>query len=178
VESFAAPTPATLADVPALVDLINRAYRSEAAQAGWTAEGHLLDGPRIDAETLRDMLAAPAAVLLLAAPTPGQPTGCVHLETQGDELYLSMLAVAPEAQAHGMGRQLLCAAEAHAQMQGCIKIKMSVLSVRAELLDWYERQGYRRTGTSEPFPASTRFGTPRQALTLLALEKGVGLNDK
>jgi len=174
VESIAAPTPATPADVPALVDLINRAYRSEAAQAGWTAEGHLLDGPRIDAETLRDMLAAPAAVLLITAPTPGQPTGCVYLERQGGALYLSMLAVAPEAQAHSLGRQLLRAAEAHAQARGCVKIKMSVLSVRAELLAWYERHGYRRTGASEPFPATTRFGRPRQPLTLLTLEKAMG----
>ncbi len=158
--------------MPALVDLINRAYRSEAARAGWTAEGHLLAGPRVDAETLREMLAAPAAVLLITAPTPGQLTGCVYLENQGDALYLSMLAEAPEAQAHGLGRQLLRAAEAHAQARGCVKIKMSVLSVRAELLAWYERQGYRRTGASEPFPATTRFGTPRQPLTLLALEKG------
>ncbi len=172
MEPIAAPTPATPADVPALVDLINRAYRSEAARAGWTAEGHLLAGPRVDAETLREMLAAPAAVLLITAPTPGQLTGCVYLENQGDALYLSMLAVAPEAQAHGLGRQLLRAAEAHAQARGCVKIKMSVLSVRAELLAWYERQGYRRTGASEPFPATTRFGTPRQPLTLLALEKG------
>lgn len=163
--------------MPTLVDLINRAYRSETAQAGWTAESHLLAGPRIDAETLRDLLAAPAAVLLVVAPTPGQLTGCVYLETQGDALYLSLLAVAPEAQAHGLGRQLLRAAEAHAQARGCVKIKMSVLSVRAELLAWYERQGYRRTGASEPFPATTRFGTPRQPLTLLALEKGVGISD-
>ncbi|AMR29875.1 hypothetical protein A0257_20295 [Hymenobacter psoromatis] len=174
---MAAPTPATLADVPALVDLINRAYRSEAAQAGWTTEGHLLAGPRIDAETLRNMLAAPAAVLLIVAPTPGQPTGCVYLETQDNVLYLSMLAVIPQAQAHGLGRQLLRAAEAHAQARGCVKIKMSVLAARAELLAWYERQGYRRTGASEPFPATTRFGSPRQPLTLLALEKGVGIND-
>ncbi len=173
VEPLAAPTPATPADVPALVSLINRAYRSEAAQAGWTAEGHLLAGPRIDAPTLRELLAAPAAVLLVVAPTPGQLTGCVYLEKQGGALYLSLLAVAPNAQAHGLGRQLLHAAEAHAQALGCATIRMSVLSVRPELLAWYERQGYRRTGASEPFPATTRFGTPRQPLTLLALEKGV-----
>ena len=159
--------------MPALVDLINRAYRSEATQAGWTAEGHLLDGPRIDAETLREMLAVPAAVLLVVAPTPSQLSGCVYLETQGAALYLSMLAVAPAAQAHGLGRQLLQAAEAHAKASGCTTIKMSVLSVRTELLAWYERQGYRRTGASEPFPDTTRFGRPRQPLTLLALEKGV-----
>ncbi|QKG55718.1 GNAT family N-acetyltransferase [Hymenobacter sp. BRD128] len=169
-----APTfsPATPADAPALATLINRAYRSEASQAGWTTEGHLLEGPRIDVETLLEMLAAPAAVLLKTE-LNGQPAGCVYLENQGNYLYLSMLAVAPEAQAHGLGRQLLGAAEAHARQAGCRAIKMSVLALRSELLAWYERQGYQRTGASEPFPDTIRFGRPRQPLTLLTLEKAL-----
>lgn len=167
--TFRAATPA---DAPALADLINRAYRSEASQAGWTTEGHLLDGPRIDEEMLLEMLAAPAAVLLQAE-LDGQLAGCVYLENQGKYLYLSMLAVVPAAQAHGLGRQLLGAAEAYARQVDCCAIKMSVLALRTELLAWYERQGYRRTGASEPFPATTRFGRPRQPLTLLSLEKNL-----
>ena len=157
--------------MPALVALINRAYRGEAAQAGWTTESHLLAGPRLDAAALRELLAAPAAVLLVLAPTPGLPRACVYLETQAEVLYLSLLAVAPEAQAHGLGRQLLQAADAHAQAQGCRRIRMSVLAERPELLAWYERRGYRRTGAPAPFPATTRFGTPGRPLTLLTLEK-------
>lgn len=160
------------ADVPALADLINRAYRSAPAQAGWTTESHLLAGPRIDEATLLAMLAAAPAVLLQAEAN-GQPAGCVYLEPQGDWLYLSMLAVAPGAQAHGLGRQLLAAAEAHARQAGCHHLKMSVLAQRPDLLAWYERQGYRRTGASEPFPDTTRFGQPRQPLTLLTLGKPV-----
>ena len=161
---------ATAADVPALVALVNQAYRSEASQAGWTTEGHLLTGPRIDEAMLLELLAAPAAVLLLAE-LRGNLAGCVYLENHGNYLYLSLLTVAPAAQAHGLGRQLLAQAEAHARQAGCVTIKMSVLAQRAELLAWYERRGYRRTGASEPFPATTRFGQPRQALTLLTLEK-------
>ncbi len=164
---------ATPADAPALTNLINQAYRSAPAQAGWTAEGHLLAGPRIDEAALLTMLAAAPAVLL-QADISGQPVGCVYLEPRGDSLYLSMLAVAPDAQAHGLGRQLLAAAEDHARQAGCQQIHMSVLAQRPELLAWYERQGYRRTGASEPFPATTRFGQPRQPLTLLTLEKVIG----
>jgi len=169
-----APTfsPATPADVPALADLINRAYRSEATHAGWTTEGHLLEGPRVDEASLLDMLAAPAATLLTAE-LAGQLAGCVYLQTPGPYLYLSMLTVAPSAQAHGLGRQLLAQAEAHARQAGCATIRMSVLALRPELLAWYERQGYRRTGESEPFPATTRFGRPRQPLTLLTLAKAL-----
>jgi len=164
---------ATAADVPALTTLINQAYRSEASQAGWTTEGHLLAGPRIDETTLLELLAAPAAVLLLAE-LSGSLAGCVYLENQGAYLYFSMLAVAPAAQARGLGRQLLAQAVAQARRAGCATIRMSVLAQRAELLAWYERQGYHRTGASEPFPATTRFGHPRQELTLLTLEKAVG----
>ncbi|MEJ7664828.1 MAG: hypothetical protein WKG07_37605 [Hymenobacter sp.] len=39
-----------------------------------------------------------------------------------------------------------------------------MLADRPRLLAWYERQGYQRTGTSEPFPSGTRFGRPRQPL--------------
>lgn len=155
--------------------LINQAYRSEASQAGWTTEGHLLAGPRIGEATLLELLAAPAAVLLLAE-LGGSLGGCVYLENQGSYLYLSLLAVAPAAQAHGLGRQLLAQAAAHARRAGCTTIRMSVLAQRTELLAWYERQGYRRTGASEPFPATTRFGQPRQELTLLTLEKAVDID--
>ena len=163
--------PATPADVPALADLINRAYRGEATPASWTTERHLLDGPRIDEATLHQLLAAPYATLLKAETATGPLVGCIYLEQQGKTLYFSMLAVAPEAQAHGLGRRLLEATEAHAQHAHCTLLKMSVLEARTELLAWYERQGYRRTGASEPFPATTRFGRPRQPLTLLTLEK-------
>ncbi len=164
---------ATPADTPALADLINRAYRNAPAQAGWTTEGHLLAGPRIDEAALLPMLAAAPAVLLQAE-IAGQSAGCVYLEPRGDSLYLSMLAVAPEAQAHGLGRRLLLAAEDYARQAGCRQIQMSVLAQRPELLAWYERQGYHRTGASEPFPATSRFGQPRQPLTLLTLEKVMG----
>jgi ribosomal protein S18 acetylase RimI-like enzyme len=165
--------PATPADVPALAHLINRAYRSEAAHAGWTTEGHLLDGPRIDEGSLQAMLAAPHATLLKAEAAAGTLAGCVYLEQQAKTLYFSMLAVAPEAQAQGIGQLLLGEVEAYTRRHNCNLIKMSVLSTRSELLAWYERRGYHRTGASEPFPATTRFGRPRQPLTLLTLEKVV-----
>lgn len=163
---------ATAADAIALASLINRAYRGELSQAGWTSETHLLEGPRIEEATLLAMLAAAPAVLLKAE-LAGQLVGCVYLEPQPDALYLSLLAVAPEAQAHGLGRQLLTQAEAQARLARRPLIRMSVLALRTELLAWYERQGYCRTGTSEPFPATTRFGRPRQALVLLTLEKAI-----
>ena len=165
--------PATLADVPALAALINQAYRGEASPQSWTNEAHLLSGSRINEAQLREMLLAPDALLLKRVDVATSLTGCVYLQRPGAWLYLSMLAVAPAAQAQGVGRQLLAAAEAYARQRGCRRIKMSVLSARPELLAWYERHGYQRTGVAEAFPDTTVFGQPQEPLTLLELEKMV-----
>ncbi len=165
--------PATAADVPALAVLINNAYRGEASRQAWTTEAHLLDGPRIDEAALHELLRAPGGGFLLAVGPGGQFVGGVYLLTQGPRLYLGTLAVAPAAQAHGLGRRLLEAAEAQARQQGCTHLKITVVSVRTELLAWYERRGYVRTGATEPFPTGTRFGRPRQPLALVVLEKPV-----
>lgn len=159
--------------MPALAALINRAYRGAASRQGWTTEDHLLDGPRIGEAALHDMLGAPPATLLTYRAASGDLTGCVYLQPQGAQLYLGTLAVAPEAQAQGVGRQLLAAADAYARQYGCTTLKITVLSARPELLAWYERHGYVRTGAAEPFPATTAFGQPRQPLTLLELTKVV-----
>ena len=43
------------------------------------------------------------------------------------------------------------------------RIKMTVIAQRTELIAWYERRGYRRTGAREPFPyGDPRFGLPRR----------------
>jgi ribosomal protein S18 acetylase RimI-like enzyme len=120
------------------------------------------------------MLLAPNAVLFAQADAANHLVGCVYLQLAGAaELYLSMLAVAPATQARGVGRQLLAHAEGYARQHGCQRISISVLSARPELLAWYERHGYRRTGKREPFPDTTAFGQPQQPLTLLALTKPV-----
>ena len=164
---------ATLADVPALAALINQAYRGEASPQSWTTEAHLLSGPRISEAQLREMLLTPGALLIKQVDAATSLTGCVYLQRPGAGLYLSMLAVAPAAQAQGVGRQLLAAAEMYARQQGCVRIKISVLSARPELLAWYERHGYQRTGVAEPFPDTTAFGQPQQPLVLLELAKAV-----
>lgn len=156
--------------MPALADLINRAYRGAATSQSWTTEAHLLSGHRISEAQLYQLLRAPDALLLTYLLPANTLAGCVHLQQQAASLHLSMLAVAPEAQAAGIGKQLLAAAEDYARQRGCTRLLISVLSARPELLAWYERHGYQRTGKSEPFPDTTEFGQPRQPLTLLELE--------
>lgn len=163
--------PATEADLPAVTALANLAYRGQGGPVGWTAEGHLLGGPRTDEASLRKLLtqhAADHAVLLLAHNTASnQLVGCVFLHPQTDALYLGLLTVAPDQQGSGLGRRLLEAAEAYARQHQRPVIRMTVLEARPDLLAWYARRGYRPTGRTEPL---TEGG---HTLTLLVLEKPV-----
>ena len=84
-----------------------------------------------------------------------------------------MLSVSPLVQAKGIGKQLMAAAEIFASEQACDSIFMKVISIRHELIAWYERQGYSNSGKTEPFPVDTRFGIPTQPLEFIILEKTI-----
>jgi hypothetical protein len=48
---------------------------------------------------------------------------------------------------------------------------MTVITVREELIAWYEKNGYKKTGKVLPFPVDERYGLPTQPLEMLVLEK-------
>jgi ribosomal protein S18 acetylase RimI-like enzyme len=165
--------PATIEDIPALNRLVNSAYRGETSRKGWTTEADLLDGIRTDPEALEDMMEQPGAVILKCIGNDGDSLGCVFLKKTETQLYLGMLTVLPALQGSGIGKKLLEASEQYAREQGCRKIVMTVISVRHELIAWYERKGYRTTGEKSPFPKDPRFGIPKQALEFVVMEKEV-----
>jgi ribosomal protein S18 acetylase RimI-like enzyme len=167
------------ADLPAVVALVNAAYRGESARRGWTYESDYMGGQRTDLATLqRDLEAQPQALLLLARDAPDSDLlGCVWLEPAGSAIwYLGMLTIRPDLQARQLGRTLLTAAEAAAAEQGAIRLRMTVINIRDTLIDWYERRGYARTGETQPFPyEDERFGVPaRDDLSFVVLEKALG----
>ena len=144
---------ATPADIPALHALIEGAYRGEAARAGWTHEADLLEGQRTDPAQLAGFLADPSATIMIADDPLGV-AGCVLVADRGTHAYLGLLSVRPGAQAAGLGRALIAAAEAHARTRGRNRIEMTVIRQRPELIAYYERRGYALTGRTEPFPYS------------------------
>jgi N-acetylglutamate synthase-like GNAT family acetyltransferase len=154
---------ATLGDAPALAALINSAYRGESSKAGWSTEADLLGGQRTDVDWIADMIRSPGNVILVHEEA-GVLVGCVHLERTGEECYLGLLTVLPTLQARGVGRQLIAAAEAWAvEHWGSRSMHMTVITLREELLAWYQRRGYQRTGKRKPFPyGDERFGLPRR----------------
>jgi ribosomal protein S18 acetylase RimI-like enzyme len=162
---------ATLPDVPALNELINSAYRGDSAKRGWTNEAHLLDGTRCDEEMLNGFLQEPGTIFLKYL-EGDKILGCVKLDKHYDKLYLGMLTVSPELQGGGIGKKLLKASEEEALRQQCNTVYMTVISVRPELIAWYERHGYVHTGEVKPFIADDpRFGTPKVPFEMLVLEK-------
>ncbi|WP_407704833.1 GNAT family N-acetyltransferase [Tellurirhabdus rosea] len=153
--------------------LVNSAYRGDSSRKGWTTEADLLGGIRTTEEGMRAMLQKPTATILCYLQADDL-IGCVYLEKKEEDLYLGMLTVDPERQAGGIGKQLLSAAEEHARAQGCRAIQMTVISVRHELIAYYERRGFRATGETEPFPMNDpRFGLPKQNLEFIVLKKNV-----
>lgn len=166
--------PATLADVDLLQPLVHSAYRGDSARRGWTHEADLLDGQRIDVEALRALLDDPTETIILAE-QEGRLVGCVRVTDIGDGLSsLGMLAVDPDGQGAGLGRRLIAAAEADARERASARrMEMTVIVQRAELIAWYERRGYARTGETRAFPMTDpRFGLPRRNdLAFIVLEK-------
>jgi GNAT superfamily N-acetyltransferase len=167
-------TKALPTDIPALERLLNSAYRGEDSKKGWTTEADLLEGNlRTDAATLHKIMHEPGAVLLKYFNEQNELEGCVYLQKNANRLYLGMLSVSPLVQAKGIGQQLMNAAESYARDNSCSVIFMKVISVRHELVAWYERKGYQKTGATEPFPTDNKFGTPTQKLEFIILEKNL-----
>ncbi|WP_440222161.1 GNAT family N-acetyltransferase [Dokdonella sp. MW10] len=154
---------ATTADVPVLVALVESAYRGDASRQGWTTEADLLDGQRIDPEGLRTLVASDTARVLVAE-RDGVIVACCELQLQGRTAYFGMFSVRPEGQGAGTGKHVLAEAERIAREDwACTIMEMTVIDVRAELIAWYERRGYVRTGLHKPFPyGDERFGIPKR----------------
>ena len=154
---------ATEADIPALIELVTSAYRGDASRAGWTTEADILDGQRIDAEGLLADLQRPRSDILIAE-RDGHLLACCHVADEDGHGYFGMFAVSPTAQGGGVGKQVMQRAEHHATAQWQLPtMRMTVIDCRDELIAFYERRGYARTGIKKPFPyGDERFGIPRR----------------
>ncbi|MGW2816659.1 GNAT family N-acetyltransferase [Streptomyces sp. NPDC001415] len=154
---------ATEADVEALVPLIESAYRGDSSRTGWTTEADILQGQRTDPEGVRAVITTPGSKLLTVE-RDGVLVACCQLEHRGDAAYFGMFAVSPALQGAGLGKQIIAEAERTVRAEwGVSEMHMTVISVREELIAFYERRGYRRTGKMTPFPyGDERFGLPQR----------------
>ncbi|GKU03160.1 murein transglycosylase [Fusarium langsethiae] len=164
--------PATTLDIPPLLSLIVSAYRGPSSREGWTTEADLLADERISPSALEAKITDPEGLVLLAFRSTPSSTGtstpesgsegdagsglvaCCEIVRMSDErAYFGLFAVSPKLQAGGIGRQVLQQAEEHAKKEWGTKVMtMTVIWTRDELIAWYMRRGYARTGEKSPFP--------------------------
>lgn len=168
---------ATTSDIPAVVEIVQSAYRGEASRSGWTTEADLIDGQRIDADMLAEVLERPGSVVLLAE--TDRIVGCCELSSH-DRLpgtaYFGMFAVDPRSQSAGVGRALMDEAERFAvTAMGAVRMHLVTIHLRTDMIEMYERRGFTLTGDVHPFPyGDERYGRPRRDdLQLVELGKGL-----
>lgn len=162
---------AVLQDIPALNKLINSAYRGESSKRGWTTEADILGGIRVSEDSLKETIETDGTTILVEF-LENDLIACVQLVEKQNTLYVGMLTVKPDLQNAGLGKKLLIAAEEYALSRGITKLEMTVITDRIELIAWYERHGYAKTGETRPFPmGDPRFGEPKKFLEFLVLEK-------
>ncbi len=166
---------ATAADAEAIIALVESAYRGDASRAGWTTEADFLDGRRTGADDVLAQIARSQSRILLAEKEQAL-LACAQAAVEDGAGYFGMFSVQPGLQNAGIGRAMLAEAERIAREEwGLSMMRMTVIDIRAELIAWYERRGYRRTGITKPFPyGDARFGIPkRDDLRFEILEKAL-----
>lgn len=147
---------ASLADVARVEQLVQHAFRGGKQTKSWTGEEHLVRGPRITQDRLREIIgAADQKLLLVEIDVDGKPyiIGCIHVSKVSDDTsHVAMLAVDPDTQSTGAGKFLMQWSEQIAREEfGSRRMVGMVVSGREELMDWYVRFGYEKTGKTEPF---------------------------
>ena len=154
---------ATTTDMDAVIALVESAYRGDASRAGWTTEADFLDGRRTGRDDIEAILAKPHSRLLLAE-RDGELLACANVAIEDGAGYFGMFSVRPTLQGGGIGKQVLAEAERIVRDEWrCPSMRMTVIDIRDELIAFYERRGYRRTGIVKPFPyGDARFGLPRR----------------
>jgi ribosomal protein S18 acetylase RimI-like enzyme len=126
---------ATAADIPAIVDIVDRAYRHYIARIG-KPPGPMLDDylARVSEDAvwvLQDGPAIAGILVLLSAP---------------EYLLLDNIAIAPERQGRGLGRRLLAFAEDEALRRGYREIRLYTHQTMVENQRLYASIGYEETG--------------------------------
>lgn len=164
---------ATAADIDPIVALVESAYRGDVSRQGWTTEADFLGGRRTGADDVVACLARERSRIVLAE-RDGQLLACAHVAEEDGAGYFGMFSVKPDLQGGGIGKHVLAECERIARDEWRLPaMRMTVIDIRDELIAFYERRGYRRTGILKPFPyGDARFGAPKRGdLRFEVLEK-------
>lgn len=167
-------------DIPDLLHLINSAYRSHTDKS-WTSEALIVSGDRINQAQLKGLIEAQHAqnmqsqflVAELNVHADRDIIGCIALNYVQRDVEIGTFCILAEFQNLGYGQQVLQAAELYAlKYQPKLKtLTMWVLDVRSELIEYYERRGYLKTGQTDVYPIDAQVGQPMLKLGLIQMQK-------
>lgn len=145
---------ATMEDAPQIQQLVESAFQAEDSRPKWTADMALGRSFRLGIQhVITRITTAESEILLAFAQDNAQPIASVEVTKRtADMARLGMLAVDQQHQRGGLGRRVLHYAEEYCQRTwGVKKTGLNALSTREELMLWYERCGYRKTGEMTSF---------------------------
>lgn len=129
---------ATIADLPAVEAVIRAAFAIHTARIG-KPPAPMLRSYRPDVE------AGDVSVLEDARGV----VGVLVRRAMRDHLYLDVVAIRPECQGEGLGRQLLARAEAEALAAGLAEVRLLTNALMTGNLTLYTRLGYVETHRAE-----------------------------
>lgn len=152
-----------------IADLVNLTYRGK---TGWTTEAHIIQGDRTHRQKIETALSNSYAHFLVIYQAQ-MLVSSIYVVKEDEHAYFGFFSVHPTWQGKGVGKYVLEQTEAFAlRNMGIHKFVMFVVSQRPELIAFYERRGYSRTGRIEAYPLYLGIGIPRIAdLTIEYLEK-------
>lgn len=165
---------ATPADAAQLQELVQSAFRAEDSRERWTGDTELSKKFHVGVDEIMVNINKTDSATLMATNDSGVLVGSLEVSKRGNDLArLSMLAVDHRHHRGGIGHQVLAHAEDYCRREwGVKKLGLNALSTREELIAWYERCGFRKTGDLSPFPRD-RFAdlTLPEDLCFVELEK-------
>ena len=126
---------ATAADVPAIADVVDQAYRHYIARMGKPP------GPMLD-----DYAARVLEGVVWVLEEGSVIAGIIVLLPEPNYLLLDNIAVSPARQGSGLGRQLLAFVEAEALRRGYREIRLYTHQTMVENQRLYASIGYEETG--------------------------------
>ncbi len=167
---------AEIADASTIAQLVNSAYRGETSRKGWTTEADLLEGLRTTTQEVAQFIKREDAFMLIGTLNHEiVATICCELQTitGSNTAHFGMIAVKPNLQNKGYGKQIITAAEALTRREWrVVGFAMTVISIRHELIAFYEKLGYQRTGEFKDFPVNPEMWQPKvEGLNLQYLAK-------
>jgi GNAT superfamily N-acetyltransferase len=144
---------ATPNDAAQLQQMVQSAFRAEDSRERWTADMDLSSRFRIEVEEVMTNITKPDGAILMATDENGDLMASIGISKHSADLArLFLLAVDQHHQRGGIGRQVVAYAEDYCrQAWGIHKLGLNALSTREELISWYIRCGYRKTGELTPF---------------------------